>query len=98
MHRPKEDDDETLMTGLFDIEDRPICPLKKYDGDDKSSIFHHFSMTEPGNSTEKTKYSFEIEDRPIRSQERDHREYKSMRESIESIESIEATGQNRKHP
>ena len=96
MHRPKEDDDETLMTGLFDIEDRPICPLKKYDGDD--SIFHHFSMTEPGNSTEKTKYSFEIEDRPIRSQERDHREYKSMRESIESIESIEATGQNRKHP
>ena len=53
-------------------------------------------MTEPGNSTEKTKYSFEIEDRPIRSEERDHdREYKSMRESIESIE---ATGQNKKHP
>ena len=54
-----------------------------------------FPMIERGNSTEKTKYSFEIEDRPIRSQERDHRENKSMRESIESIET---TGENRKHP
>ena len=42
MHIPKEDDNKTLMTGPFDIEDRPICLLKKYDGDDKS-IFHHFS-------------------------------------------------------
>ena len=91
IHRPKEDDDETLMTGPFDIEDRPIRPFKKNDGDDKS-LLHHFSMTEPVKSTEKTKCSFEIEDRPILSQERDHGENMSMKESIET------TGQNGKHP
>jgi hypothetical protein len=97
IHRLKEDDDETLTIGPFDIEDRLIRPQKNNYGDNKNAL-HHLSTRESVETTQKAEHPFDIEDRPIRPQERNNGNNTSAFSYLSMKEPEEASERNEKHP